>query len=119
MSEYYEVSVINHLISIILHFDYLQTWNEIFNPQFIDDDAEIEEKEREDMFTLRYFVEGLGPLVKAFCNALAFLKNDELTGEHYNVIIEKKPLERITVLSNLGATLKVKLHCLFFCLNDF
>ncbi|XP_019855415.1 PREDICTED: uncharacterized protein LOC109584207 [Amphimedon queenslandica] len=91
-------------------FEYYETWNEVFNPQFIDDDTEIEEKERKDMFTLRYFVEGLGPLVKTFCNALALLKNDKLAEEEYSIMIEKKSLgTEVTnkeVLSDLGKNLK-------------
>lgn len=81
----------------------MQTWNEIFNPQFIDDD-EIEDEVKEDLFIFRYFVEGLGPLVKAFCNALALLKDNELTKEKYKIIADER---RITVLFNLGGTLKV------------
>lgn len=79
------------------------------NPKFItdDDDVVIGDDEKMNLFALRYFVEGLGPIVTIFCNELALIKNDALTKDKYNSIINPPRELNEETLSNLGSMLKV------------
>uniref|UniRef100_A0A1X7UPY7 RyR/IP3R Homology associated domain-containing protein n=2 Tax=Amphimedon queenslandica TaxID=400682 RepID=A0A1X7UPY7_AMPQE len=83
-------------------FAYYETWEEVFNPRGpeqglgLDEDEGPDEDEiiRDDLkktlFLLRYFVEGLGPVVKSFCTQLASYKGKELTDKVYENMISEK-----------------------------
>ena len=74
----------------------------MFNPKGpeqglgLDEDEEVDEDElisedlKKTLFLLRYFVEGLGPILQSFCTQLASYKGKELTDKIYiNMITEE------------------------------